>query len=205
MSVLFSFIIIIGIIFIAILMLVSGSNDKIAGSPAEQHAKLHGQAAQPAKPQKSNKQVIREAELLSLAKDLNIVEACNAANPSDIYSFIEDYISTNFIVTKVAGINYRTKVAKPYFPKCYCCLVPEPENLHDPNAIRVMTVPDCTHIGYIPAEECEGLLNVYGDTLPRLECLLKMTECHDYDDDHLYYLTDLYIPQPRNTGTKENA
>lgn len=200
-----AFIIIVGIALLAILVLASGKNDKNAGSPAEQHAKAHGQPAKPAEPKKSYRELMRNAELLSLAVDLNIVEACNAAAPDNMPAFIEDYISTHFVVTKVAGINYRIKAAKPYFPKCYCCLVPEPKNLHDPNAIRVMTVPDCTHIGYIPAEECEGLLNVYGDTLPRLECLLKMTECHDTDDDHLYYLTDLYIPEPCNTENEENA
>lgn len=190
--------VIIGIVVITIIAIFGGKNEN---EGKEQNV----QPVKPAEPKKSYRELMRDAELLSLAIDLNIIDACNAAAPDNMPAFIEDYISTHFIVTKVAGINYRTNDAKPYFPKCYCCLVPEPKNLHDPNAIRVMTVPDCTHIGYIPAEECEGLLNVYGDTLPRLECLLKMTECHDPYDDHLYYLTDLYIPEFCNTENEENA
>lgn len=55
---------------------------------------------------------------------------------------------------RVAGLNYRsenTKGLKP-FDILDCDLIPEPENEHDPNAIKV--VVNGRHIGYVPADLC---------------------------------------------------
>lgn len=68
--------------------------------------------------------------------------------PSEHYSF------------RVAGLYYHTENTeglKP-FEILDCDLIPEPENEHDPNAIKV--VVNGKHIGYVPSEMCIEVRNL---------------------------------------------
>lgn len=82
-----------------------------------------------------------------------------------------------------------------------CELAPEPDNPHDPNAIKVML--DGRHVGYVPAEEC-------ADVLPLLSRAQKIRAhifggpskvvsggtVHHYDDELRVRVTITYEGAP---------
>ena len=74
--------------------------------------------------------------------------------------------------TKIAGVNMRTgtrafaglfivnmRTGTRAFAGLFidCQLVPEPENPHDANAIKIVEVTTGTHMGYIPAKETQDV------------------------------------------------
>lgn len=58
-----------------------------------------------------------------------------------VYSYVEFYI---------AGVRYRSGIDN-HLGEFVGRLVPEPNNPHDPNAIRIQA-PDGTHLGYVPKD-----------------------------------------------------
>lgn len=70
-----------------------------------------------------------------------LTEPYKQQTPGDVYK------------TKIAGVNMRTGTrafAGMFFD---CLLVPDPENPHDANAIKIVEASTGTHMGYIPAKE----------------------------------------------------
>jgi hypothetical protein len=59
--------------------------------------------------------------------------------------------------TKIAGVNMRTGTRAFAGLFIDCQLVPEPENPHDANAIKIVEVTTGTHMGYIPAKETQDV------------------------------------------------
>lgn len=72
-------------------------------------------------------------------------------------------------------------------------LIPEPENPHDPHAIRV--VVDGVHIGYIKSGSCSHIRNLLGgDKIESIKCEIKggrykiLLEDSDEDGNEIYEL-----------------
>ena len=62
-------------------------------------------------------------------------------------------------VVKVAGVSYRMDALQDdaFSPGRRLALVPEPGNVHDPNAIAVWDAAQRLQAGYVPAEEAREL------------------------------------------------
>jgi hypothetical protein len=75
--------------------------------------------------------------------------------PWDDYRRI-DRSERNF---KVAGAHYREEALQSdaFAPGSPLTLVPEPDNPHDPQAIKVLDATEAEHVGYVPAELCSDL------------------------------------------------
>jgi hypothetical protein len=75
--------------------------------------------------------------------------------PWDDYRRI-DPSARNF---KIAGAHYREEALQSdaFAPGSRLTLVPEPDNPHDPQAIRVLGATGTEHVGYVPAELCADL------------------------------------------------
>lgn len=82
-----------------------------------------------------------------------------------------DYSNTkkNFAGKKIFKYNYSRKIA---------ALVPEPNNIHDPNAIMVMI--DNVHVGYVPADYCEHIKKLLKSKS------IKNVEAQIYGGDYKY-------------------
>ena len=71
-------------------------------------------------------------------------------------------------------------------------MVPEPDNPHDPNAIKIMIGEK--KVGYIAAKDCEHLLNVINNDLAlNIHCEVSggkykmVNEDYDYEKDKSHY------------------
>ena len=116
--------------------------------------------------------------------------------------------------TQLAGM-YPDSEKRVYaygFPVVTCELVPEPDNPHDPNAIRV--VVDGRHVGYVPAAECAAVRSI----LRRAESIraavgkgpCKVVSAGDvrhYDDEFTVRVAITYdgAPVTRSTGTRSSG
>ena len=67
-------------------------------------------------------------------------------------------------------------------------LIPEPENKHDPNAIKVIV--DGQHIGYVPAKECEKVKKILGKTITETRFVHEENEI---DDDTIDFVNEIHI------------
>ena len=98
---------------------------------------------------------------------------------------------------KIAGINFR-RDAKAYTGQIIdCMLYPDPKNEYDPNAIKVVT-NDYTHIGFIPADETECVLQWVNNKLP-YPCRARIQERteYDYNDrERTYLIGNICINKP---------
>ena len=74
-------------------------------------------------------------------------------------------------------------------------LIPDPNNEHDPNAVKV--VVDNVLVGYIKAGSCKHILNVInGNCIEKIECIIRGGKYKflSYDDD-----TDKYFIEKGDT------
>ncbi len=83
--------------------------------------------------------------------------------------------------TKIAGINMRTGVRKFAGTIIDCQLVPEPENPHDANAIKIVEATTGTHIGYVPAKETNDVRTFLQNDFTKTH-RAYVEEVKDYDD-----------------------
>jgi len=95
---------------------------------------------------------------------LEIWDAEGRDVPWDDYRRI-DPSARNF---KVAGAHYREEVLQSdaFAPGSALALVPEADNPHDPQAIKVLDATAAEHVGYVPADLCADvheLLAAHGD------------------------------------------
>ena len=97
-------------------------------------------------------------------------------------------------------------------PAVTCELVPEPDNPHDPNAIKVLL--DGQHVGYVPAAECATVRTI----LRRAESICGSVgkgpckvvsggEVRHYDDEFTVRVAITYdgAPVTRSTGTRSSG
>lgn len=101
----------------------------------------------------------------------------------------------NFSMTKKEMIDYGLvgeRVYKYFFDVDKVDLIPEPENPHDPNAIKVIV--DKEHVGYIKAGSCAHLLKVInGNRIKKISCEISggpykyIEEDFDYDKEKEVY------------------
>ena len=69
-------------------------------------------------------------------------------------------------------------------------LIPEPENEHDPNAIKVIV--DGQHIGYVPADKCAKVKKILSKTITETRFVHEENEDEDGDVEfvnqiHIWY------------------
>ena len=86
---------------------------------------------------------------------LEIWDAEGRDVPWDEYRRI-DPSARNF---KIAGAHYREEALQSdaFAPGSRLALVPEPDNPHDPQAIKVLDATETEHVGYVPADRCADL------------------------------------------------
>lgn len=98
--------------------------------------------------------------------------------PKDVYQ-------PDFIEFEIAGITHYADVAMKHLGESMALLVAEPDNPHDPNAIRVMT-SDWQLLGYVPRD----MTNTIREQVS-LSCPCCVYIGYREDDDVFY--TDAYI------------
>lgn len=92
--------------------------------------------------------------------------------------------------TRIAGFNHHDGAAKALMvmkPQTRLLLVPEPNNPHDPNAIRVMTVPGAM-LGYIPRGDAAAMAERLRDKDVLVRCF--KTEATFNSIDVIYQMGD---------------
>ncbi|MBR2555101.1 MAG: HIRAN domain-containing protein [Aeriscardovia sp.] len=67
-------------------------------------------------------------------------------------------------------------------------LIEEPENKHDPNAIKVIV--DGQHIGYVPAKKCEKVKKILTKTITETRFVHEENEI---DDDNIDFVNEIHI------------
>lgn len=102
--------------------------------------------------------------------------------------------------TKIAGVNMQKGLdvladGKPFDAQ----LVPEPENPHDANAIRIEDMQNHIRLGYIPADETDDVRTVLHNRFP-YPCKALIERVDDYDDDtfteHTFLVGKIAISRP---------
>ena len=83
--------------------------------------------------------------------------------------------------TSVAGINFRRGIKDLAGTTFDATLVAEPNNKHDPNAIKIVSF-DGRHIGYIPADETEDVRQFISGDLPH-PCRVHVDEGEEENYD----------------------
>jgi hypothetical protein len=97
----------------------------------------------------------REDGTRLLGLGLEVWDAEGRDVPWDEYGRI-DPSARNF---KIAGAHYRAEALQSdsFAPGSPLALVPEPDNPHDPRAIKMLDATGTEHVGYVPAELCADL------------------------------------------------
>ena len=99
-------------------------------------------------------------------------------------------IFDNLRILKIAGINYRSNIAK-YVGRVECALVPEPNNEYDHDAIKIVA-EDRHHLGYIPTEQTDFVRSLTSNEFP-YRCTAFIDEHEDEDDSHKFFVGFVYI------------
>ena len=101
--------------------------------------------------------------------------------------------------TSVAGINFRRGIKDLAGTTFDATLVAEPNNKHDPNAIKIVSF-DGRHLGYIPADETEDVRQFISGDLPH-PCRVHVDEGEEenYDTGRTrhYLIGRVNIPRKR--------
>lgn len=101
--------------------------------------------------------------------------------------------------TSVAGINFRRGIKDLAGTTFDATLVAEPNNKHDPNAIKIVSF-DGRHLGYIPADETEDVRQFISGDLPH-PCRVHVDEGEEenYDTGRIrhYLIGRVNIPRQR--------
>lgn len=84
--------------------------------------------------------------------------------------------------TYIAGINKRRGIRGHEWRVFDAMLIAEPKNKFDPNAIKIVSVEDKIHIGYIPADETEYVRAFVEGNLPH-PCRVYIMEDEEENDE----------------------
>lgn len=95
--------------------------------------------------------------------------------------------------TSIAGINFRRGIKDLAGTTFDATLVAEPTNKHDSNAIKIIAF-DGRHLGYIPADETDAVLQFISGTLPH-PCRVHVDEGEEevYNEDTDRWRTKTYL------------
>ena len=99
-------------------------------------------------------------------------------------------IYDNLRILKIAGINHRQGISR-YVGRVECALVPEPDNEHDPDAIKIVA-EDRHHLGYIPSGQTDLVCSLTANEFP-YRCTAFIEQCEDEDDGHKFFTGFVYI------------
>jgi hypothetical protein len=104
---------------------------------------------------------------------------------------------------RVAGVSFYQSAVRECSPLDQVTLVPEPENVHDPNAIKVM-VNDIHHVGYIPRNDTDG----YHALLQKSQiqrAYVRAMEAFTLNDGREIVTVEIAIVSNRDVGFKGDA
>lgn len=73
---------------------------------------------------------------------------------------------SRILLLEIAGINYRNDM-QLYTGRLEVSLIPEPNNAHDPDAIKVIAAEDGHHLGYIAQDDTARVRAATHNRLPR--------------------------------------
>ena len=91
----------------------------------------------------------------------------------------------------IAGINFR-KGIREKLGDLDIQLVPEPDNTHDPNAIKVMS-SDGTHLGYVPASMTDEVRTFTSSAFPYHGTATITEETDDDDDTRTFFVGEVTL------------
>lgn len=126
---------------------------------------------------------------------INIITTLNKVNCSRK----DNNMQTHYITSRVAGISFQAKnITKlPLEQDLTCCLVPEPTNEYDPNAILVKAKNPKTgrylKIGYLPKGNPKHLL-----LDKKTETLVRISQINDTINDVQFYSAKVYQKEQNN-------
>lgn len=108
---------------------------------------------------------------------------------------LEEMDAPNFVQEyKIAGINFRKNI-KQYAGAVDAILIPEPQNPHDPNAIRIEVYLEGIHLGYISADETDEVREFVDNQFP-MRCQAIINEEEDYDNGLKFYTGNVIVFNP---------
>ena len=185
-----------------VVIIIMSKNDAPTGTQRELAQKMYGE---PAKPQPSDDELLRDAALM-MQKIEAMIQA-DEVGCSDVHQQINDGTYTgpmperrndggwtsifdDLRILSVAGINHRQGINR-YTGRNTVALVPEPNNQFDPQAIKVVA-EDGHHLGYIRRDQTEMVRAWARDEFP-MYCTCRIEEREDDDDGHRFYVGFLYV------------
>ena len=185
-----------------VVIIIMSKNDAPTGTQRELAQKMYGE---PAKPQPSDDELLRDAALM-MQKIEAMIQA-DEVGCSDVHQQINDGTYTgpmperrndggwtsifdDLRILSVAGINHRQGINR-YTGRNTVALVPEPNNQFDPQAIKVVA-EDGHHLGYIRRDQTEMVRAWACDEFP-MYCTCCIEEREDEVDGHRFYVGFLYV------------
>jgi hypothetical protein len=185
-----------------VVFVIMSKNDPPTGTQRELSQKMYGE---PAKPQPSDDELLRDAALM-MQKIEAMIQA-DETGRADIRQQLESETYTGPLperrndggwtsifddlrILSIAGINHSQGINR-YTGRNTVALVPEPQNEFDANAIKVLA-EDGHHLGYIRREQTEMVRSWARDEFP-MYCTCHIEEREDDDDGHRFYVGFLYV------------
>lgn len=185
-----------------VVFVIMSKNDPPTATQRELAQKMYGE---PAKPQPSDDELLRDAALM-MQKIEAMIQA-DEVGRSDVHQQINDGTYTGPLperrndggwtsifddlrILSIAGINHRQGINR-YTGRNTVALVPEPQNEFDANAIKVLA-EDGHHLGYIRRDQTEMVRAWARDEFP-MYCTCRIEERKDDDDGHRFYVGFLYV------------
>ena len=185
-----------------VVFVIMSKNDPPTATQRELAQKMYGE---PAKPQPSDDEMLRDAALM-----MQKIEAMIQADETghhDIRQQIEadtyqgplperrndggwTSIFDELRILSVAGINHREGIVR-YTGRNTVALVPEPKNEFDPQAIKVLA-EDGHHLGYIRRDQTDMVRSWARDEFP-MYCTCRIEQHEDDGDGHRFYVGYIYL------------
>lgn len=185
-----------------VVFVIMSKNDPPTATQRELAKKMYGE---PAKPQPSDDELLRDAALM-MQKIEAMIQADETNRPEVRQQILDGKytgpmperrndggwtsIFDDLRILSIAGINHRQGINR-YTGRNTVALVPEPQNEFDANAIKVLA-EDGHHLGYIRRDQTEMVRAWARDEFP-MYCTCRIEEREDDDDGHRFYVGFLYV------------
>ena len=185
-----------------VVFVIMSKNDPPTATQRELAQKMYGE---PAKPQPSDDELLRDAALM-MQKIEAMIQA-DEVGRADVHQQINDGSYTGPLperrndggwtsifdelrILSVAGINHRQGINR-YTGRNTVALVPEPKNEFDPQAIKVVA-EDGHHLGYIRRDQTDIVRSWARNQFP-MYCTCRIEEREDEVDEHRFYVGYIYL------------
>lgn len=185
-----------------VVFVIMSKNDPPTATQRELAQKMYGE---PAKPQPSDDELLRDAALM-MQKIEAMIQA-DEVGRADVHQQINDGTYTGPLperrndggwtsifdelrILSVAGINHRQGINR-YTGRNTVALVPEPQNEFDPQAVKVVA-EDGHHLGYVQRHQTEMVRSWAADRFP-MYCTCHIEEREDEVDGHRFYVGYIYL------------